>query len=361
MEKIVRILISILLAVVLGLAVFFSVSKDANWKLNNTKEAVSVSTPMTRIANDADKSVYGIYNKMESGGARGSAFIYKVDGDKAYLLTNAHVVEKTRELKVYFRNGSQIDAHLEGADTNFDLAVVSVKRSELPSEAKAIKLSDEEPTRGDDVIAMGTPIDPEFYNTTTRGVVSGVGRAFAKTSSKDKSVYFQDYIQVDAAINHGNSGGPLFNKKGEVIGINTLIRSGSVSSPVSNIALSIPTHIIKEVIPYIERNEVKPIPVLGILVDGIYTLDGKSSVFNIVDKGEAPGNFILEVFPQSAAERAGLKKGDIITEIAGDKNVATTAITRKIMKAKKGETIEFKVSRNGNIQTLSATLDVMAK
>lgn len=348
-----RIVLSVLFALGMMFSVLYSVTKYTEWKRLSTEDSVTVSTPMTRVAADVKHSVYGIYNTTEKGAASGSGFVYKIDDEKGYLLTNAHVVEGAKELKVFFEVGAMVPAHLEGMDENFDLAVISVKRSDLPSDAKAIPMSEEELPLGADVLAMGTPLDMTFYNTTTVGVISGRSRVFVEQTVKDKALYYNDFLQVDAAINHGNSGGPLFNQKGEVIGINARGLSGDTDSPISNLAFSIPQYVIKSVLPYIEKGESKPILLLGIAPDGYYD----NSYESLVQKENSAGNTIAHVQSGSPAERAGLKVGDIITSLNGSNDVKTPDIARTLMRSTKGDTLNMKVKRHGSDVDIKVVLD----
>lgn len=334
-------------------AVLYSVTKYVEKKKLTTQDSVTVSTPMTRIAKEAQHAVYGIQNQSDEGVASGSGFLYKVDDEKGYLLTNAHVVDKTKKLQVFFEVGAMIDAKLEGKDENFDLAVVSVNKSELPKEAKVLSLSNDNLTLGEDVLAMGTPLSTAFYNTTTVGVISGLSRVFIEKTVADKVIYYNDFLQVDAAINHGNSGGPLFNQKGEVIGVNSRGIAGDTETPVSNLAFSIPIYVIKAVLPYIEKGERKPILSLGLATDGYY----EGSYESVVEKQNDGGNTVSYVESGSPAANAGFKVGDIITQFDGNADVKTTTIARKVLEARKGATLVFQVKRGSETLSMSVKLD----
>lgn len=334
-------------------AVLYSVTKYVERKKITTQDAVTVSTPMTRVATEVQHSVYGIQNQSAKGVASGSGFLYKVDDKKGYLLTNAHVVEETQKLQVFFEAGAMISAQLEGKDENFDLAVVSVNKADLPSKAKAIALGEADVTLGEVVLAMGTPLSMTFYNTTTVGVVSGTSRVFVESTVDDKAVYYNDFIQVDAAINHGNSGGPLFNQKGEVVGVNARGIAGDTETPISNLAFSIPAYVIKAVLPYIEKGEKKPILYLGIATDGYY----EGSYVSVVEKQNDGGNTVSYVQGGSPAANAGFVVGDIITELDGQTDVKTTTIARKMMEAEKGTVLNFKVKRGEKTLDIKVTLD----
>lgn len=352
-----RTTIGLLLSIVMGASVLYSVTKYTEWKKRYVTDAVTVSTPMTRVSEDVKNSVYGIYNITEKGRYGGSGFVYKIDETKAYLLTNEHVVSGSKELKVFFEVGAMVPAKIEGVDKNFDLAVVSISKSDLPKGAKALSFSETELALGEDILAMGTPLNMEFYNTTTVGVVSGLSRVFVETTAEQKRVYYNDFIQVDAAINHGNSGGPLFNKKGEVVGLNARGISGDTESPVANLAFSIPNYVIRSVLPYIEKGEAKPILYFGLVLDGYY----EQSHEVVIEKDNTGGNTVAFVQVGSPAEQAGFKVGDIITGIDGKNNVKTNDIAKKLMQSKSGTTVNFVVKRSGSDVALSVLLNKEVK
>ncbi|MGL4662990.1 MAG: S1C family serine protease [Culicoidibacterales bacterium] len=356
-KRIFRILFSVLLVVGMMSAVLYSVTKYVDWKKLTVQDSVTVNTPMTRVTAEVKNSVYGIYNVSDKGRASGSGFIYKIDGDKGYLLTNAHVVKDAKELHVFFETGAMIPAKLEGRDENFDLAVVSVNKADLQPGAKAIPLSEEMPELGADVLAMGTPLHMTFYNTTTVGVISGVSRVFIENTVRDKALHYNDFLQVDAAINHGNSGGPLFNQKGEVIGVNARGIAGDTESPVSNLSFSIPVYVIKSVLPYIEKGESKSILSLGIAIDGYY----EESYGSLVEKKNDAGNTVSYVQVNSPAEKAGFAIGDIIVSLDGSQNIKTTDIAHKLINSKKGDILHFQVKRGGQTIPLDVNLNKEVK
>lgn len=357
MSRILRIISTIIVAIFFIMATLYSVAKNVEWKKTSAGETVTVSTPSTRVAQNVEKSVYAIFNERNDGaGALGSGFLYKTDDENAYLLTNAHVVYKEAQLKVFFEAGKPVEAKVVGVDTNYDIAVVSIKKSNLPSNAKVLPIAQDDLELGEEVVAMGTPLDLNFLNTTTYGVVSGESRVFIETTKKDDRTYYNDFVQIDAAINHGNSGGPLFNLDGEIVGINARGFTGDSRKPISNVGFSIPAYVIRGVLPYIEKGETKPILSFGVIIDGIY-----SRANPITKKDSAAGNYVAAVEPKTPAERAGFQKEDIIIEVDGKSSVSTKLITKKLFSLKRGDSIEVKVLRKGAVVPIHVTFDETVK
>lgn len=358
MQKFIRIVLSVIVVACAGAATMYAVTKDVDWKRFNTSESVIVSTQGTRVAQSIEKSVYGILNKDTKGQmSSGSGFIYKIDGDTAYLLTNAHVVEDADELKVFFEAGALVDAKVVGEDKNFDVALVKMDKKYLPEGARALPLNEKGYKTGDEVLAMGTPLGAEFFNTTTLGVVSGESRIFVEKTEQDELTYYNEFIQVDAAINHGNSGGPLLNMSGEVVGINTRKLSGDVESPISNLGFAVPSHVVRSVIPYIQKGKEKPILEFGVALDGMNIHKSIENVKSLYKKEDVAGNRISAIDKGSVAEKAGLQVGDIITEVDGSTDVRTSVFARKMLTLKQGDKMSLKVFRGGTVVPLNVTLE----
>lgn len=358
MSKILRIISTITIVVIFLMATLYSVTKNIEWKKATAGETVTVSTPSTRVAQKVEKSVYAILNERKDGaGALGSGFLYKVDNDRAYLLTNAHVVSEVKNLKVFFETGKPIEAEVIGEDANYDIAVVAIKKSNLPSNANVLSIAQDDLELGEEVVAIGTPLDLGFFNTTTFGVVSGKSRIFIEQTDNDERVFYNDFIQIDAAINHGNSGGPLFNMDGEVVGINARGFTGNAKEPVSNVGFSIPAYVIRGVLPYVEKGESKPVLSFGLLIDGLYSRSNSP----ITIKPNDAGNYVVGVERGTPAERAGFQAEDVVIEVDGKTNASTQTIFKKMFSMKKGESVEMKVKRKGETKTLNVTLDEAVK
>ena len=202
--------------------------------------------------------------------ATGTGFVYKKEGDKAYILTNDHVISASDdEVKVIFTNGEEVDVKIEGSDKYSDLAVLSIDANKIVTVAE---IGNTEDLRlGDTVFTVGAPLDTEYYWTVTRGILSGKDRMVEvslENSYSNTSDYIMKVLQTDASINSGNSGGPLANANGEVIGITNM---KLVSSGVEGIGFAIPIEDAANFADMIIKGESIQRPVLGVeMLDLIY-------------------------------------------------------------------------------------------
>ncbi|MBJ7900796.1 MAG: trypsin-like serine protease [Cyanobacteria bacterium RI_101] len=237
---------------------------------------------------------------------QGSGFI--VDGS-GVILTNAHVVNNANKVTVTLKDGRIFDGEVRGADEVTDLAVVKINSqgAQLPVAA----LGDSSQVKvGDWAIAVGNPVGLD--NTVTLGIISTIGRSAAKAGIPDKRV---EFIQTDAAINPGNSGGPLLNAKGEVVGINTAIRADAMG-----IGFAIPINRAKTLQQTLAAGQKVPHPYIGVQMVNLtpelarQNNQDPNSAFFIP---EVEGILVVRVIPDTPAERAGVRRGDVITAVNG--------------------------------------------
>lgn len=271
--------------------------------------------------------------------ATGSGVIISEDG---YLITNNHVVEGQQRLQVIYADGSYHEAELIGTDEFADIAVIRVK-DPVPAVAA---LGDSDALKpGETVIAIGSPLG-EFQNSITVGVVSALNRTVEGSG-------MEGLIQTDAAINHGNSGGPLINLKGEVVGINTLVVRGDASGGSLDVAqglgFSVPSNIVREVSDALIANGQVDRPYLGVEARSLTPEDALNGVS--ADRGA----LVLSVQP-GAAQRAGLQRGDIITKINDDEITASMSLRRLLLKYQPNDTVTLTVLRDGQEQQVQVTL-----
>ena len=233
--------------------------------------------------------------------SQGSGVLINKDG---LILTNAHVVERVDEVSVTLADGTICDGQVLGTDSVTDLAIVKIKDSSYSNFAP---LGDSEKLEvGDWAIALGTPYGLE--KTVTLGIVSSLHRDINSLGFSDKRL---DLIQTDAAINPGNSGGPLINSSGEVIGINTLVRSG----PGAGLGFAIPINLAKNVSNQLLKNGEVIHPYLGVQLISLNPKIAKehnqdpNSLFQLPER---TGALIQSVIPNSPAEKAGLRRGDLV-------------------------------------------------
>ena len=273
------------------------------------------------------------YEKQEIGG--GTAFFISEDG---MLLTNAHVVsDKDAEYTVLTNDGRKYPAKVLARDTARDLAILKVEGGPFPT----LKLGDSDKLQiGQTVIAIGNALG-EFRNTVSVGVISGLGRTITASGGGIIET-IEDVIQTDAAINRGNSGGPLLNLKGEVIGVNFAMAVGA-----ENIGFAIPINKAKKAIEQVKTLGKIVYPFLGvryvIINDQIQKERNLPVNYGALivrgEKGEPA------IFPGSAAEKVGLKEGDIILEFNGEKITSENPLAKIIMKYNPGDKVSLKILR----------------
>ena len=270
----------------------------------------------------------------------GSGFIVTEDG---FIVTNQHVIQGADEIKININNmDKSIPAEIIWTDFNLDLAVIKI---DVDQELEPIQLGDSNEIRpGDWAIAIGNPFG--FEHTVTTGVISALGRPIQIPTSQGQIRTYKNLIQTDAAINPGNSGGPLLNMNGEVIGINT-----AVSSQGQGIGFAIPVNEVKEVVNDLKTKGEIIQPWLGVSVGQI-----SPEVQEYFELDSNEGAIILDVFPDSPADKAGLKTYDIIKEIDQEIIENPDDVVQKINEKEIEERILIKVVRDGETEILFARI-----
>src|SRR3984885_14006002 len=265
----------------------------------------------------------------------GSGVIISPDG---YIVTNNHVVDGSMDMRVTLNDRRVLNAKLVGVDKLTDLAVIKVDAHDLPSIAwgDSAKLKP-----GETVLAFGSPFG-YFRNSVTRGIVSAVNR---ENPYRDDARKPGGYIQTDAAINPGNSGGALVNAHGELVGINTFIISNSGS--FAGAGFAIPSQIVRTTAEQLIKTGAVHHGYLGITMNDV--TPENASFFNLK---EATGAIVAQVSPDSPAARAGLKNGDVIVELNGQKIVNGGALQVAVSQDTPGTSIDLGVIRNGSQQTV---------
>ncbi|PFD41106.1 serine protease [Bacillus cereus] len=288
---------------------------------------------------------------QEETAGTGSGVIYKKAGNKAYIVTNNHVVDGANKLAVKLSDGKQVDAKLVGKDPWLDLAVVEIDGSNVN---KVASLGDSSKIRaGEKAIAIGNPLG--FDGSVTEGIISSKEREIPVDIDGDKRPDWQaQVIQTDAAINPGNSGGALFNQNGEVIGINS---SKIAQQSVEGIGFAIPINIAKPVIESLEKDGVVKRPALGVGVVSLEDVQAYAVNQLKVPKEVTNGVVLGKIYPISPAEKAGLEQYDIVVAL-DDQKVENSLQFRKYLYEKKkvGEKVDVTFYRNGQKMTKTATL-----
>jgi serine protease Do len=271
--------------------------------------------------------------------AGGSGFIISPDG---YILTNNHVVENASKVQVHYgadengNGGHTVDAKIVGRDPSTDIALVKIDAANLPN----IALGDSDRIRkGDWAIAVGNPF--QFENTLTVGVISAKGRSLGLSEATRS---FENFIQTDAAINFGNSGGPLLNINGEVVGINTAIRGGGAQG----IGFATPINTAKRLLPMLKSGKVTR----GYLGMGIRDVDDQAKeAFGLPS---ASGALVQTVDPGKPADQAGIKAGDVVIEADGHPIRNNRELIDYISYLPVGSSVKITVIRDGQRRTLTA-------
>lgn len=292
--------------------------------------------------------------------ATGTGFVYKKDDNTAYILTNNHVIENGDAVYVEFTDGRQIETTVEGKDTYSDIAVLSLSADEVSAVAEMG--SSEEARVGDTVFTVGSPINSDAYSgTVTRGILSGKNRLVSvSTSNSSTADMMMSVLQTDAAINSGNSGGPLANANGEVIGITSLklSSSGTSSASIEGMGFAIPIETALNYAEKLENGETIERPSLGISMVNV------SSMYNrypsLSNSGITEGVYVESVSDGSPADDGGMQAGDIIVEV-DDKEVSDYAYLRYLLyNHSVGDTMKVRVYRDGDYIDLNITLDQKA-
>jgi putative serine protease PepD len=290
------------------------------------------------VSNDSALSVNEIYRHSYKGvvqimvssptqQAEGSGFVYDTNGN---IITNDHVVANANSITVTFWNGKTAKAKLVGADSSTDLAVIRVS---VPlSQLHPLPLGDSSAVQvGDGAVAIGSPFG--LAETVTSGIVSALHRSITSPSQ----FTIPDSIQTDAAINHGNSGGPLLSQEGRVIGVNSQIHSDSGGN--EGVGFAIPSNTVRSVVTQLIVHGKAEHAYLGVSIDAT-----------------AANARVAGVRPNTPAKKAGLKTGDVVTALGGKPVTTGDELASAISGFKPGDTVSVTYTRDGQSHTVSVTL-----
>ena len=298
------------------------------------REVVEEETATISAVQRVQPAVVTVLNQGRFGSGSGSGVIISQDG---YIVTNNHVVEGARQLGVIFSDGRQVEARLVGTFALTDLAVIQVDGSV----SAVAELGDSDAlVPGARVITIGSPLG-RFQNTVTTGIVSALNRQVSELTG---------LIQTDAPINSGNSGGPLINSAGQVVGINTLVVRGG-QNETEGLGFAVPSNTVQAVADQLITNGQVERPYLGI-------------TFRPVDPNEAQelgvvigeGVQVGQITPDSPVAQANLKTGDIIIGIDGHPINANTSLLNLLLRFRVGQQVDLDIVRDGQPDTLQVTL-----
>ena len=295
---------------------------------NNIESIVAIQTEVVTT---------NLFGQQVAGAAAGSGFVISEDG---YILTNAHVVSDASSIKVSFENGTEYDAKLVGMEEDNDIAVLKIDSS---ASFNPVTFGDSDKmTIGEDIVAIGNPLG-ELTFSLTKGVVSALDREI--TTDVYSSI---NMFQVDCAVNQGNSGGPVFNMYGEVVGI---VSAKYASNTIEGLGFCIPVNDVAGIVTeLIEHGKVTNKAYMGIIIADVTPNMVKQ--YNMVQ-----GAYVQTVIKGSCAEKAGLKIGDIIVEMDGKEVKSVSGLMAEKRSYKAGETAKLKVWRGGDYINVSITFD----
>jgi len=314
-------------------------------------ETNSISTAVEKVYDAV--VVVEVYDKNNNLTSTGTGFVYKKLANKAYLMTNNHVISGGENIKVLFTDGIELEATIVGNDTYSDIAVLSVEDS---NKIITATMGESEKSKvGDTVFTVGSPEGSDYAGTVTKGILSAKDRLVAVAlESNSTSDYYMEVLQTDAAINPGNSGGPICNINGEVIGITNM---KLVDDTVEGMGFAIPIEEALKVVEILETDGKITRPKLGV---SISTVDNKLELYYqsgiLVPNDIEEGIVVVSVEPESSSDKAGLKKGDIIIKLAGIKTGNLAEFRYELYKHAPGEEIEITYIRNGEKTTTKLKL-----
>jgi Do/DeqQ family serine protease len=336
-----------------GALPFFSTDKNEIPSLapmldQATPAIVSISVEGTQVSRQRVPEMFkhffgGSDEQLQERPFKGLGSGVIIDAEQGYVVTNNHVVDNADEITVKLTDGREFKAKKLGADEQSDIALLKID----PNELIAMPLADSDELRvGDFVVAIGNPFG--LNQTVTSGIVSALGRSGLNIGG------YENFIQTDAAINRGNSGGALVSLRGELVGINTAIfgpNGGNVG-----IGFAIPTNMMKNLVDQIiEFGEVRR----GLL--GIMGQDIDSGLADAMNLNVNQGAFVSEVSPDSAAEKGGIKAGDIIVEIDGRSLVSFQELRAKVASRGAGAELELTILRKGKREKIDVILSDAAQ
>lgn len=328
-------------AILLVLLVLFLVSCEKK----REKDTVEyLQDKISRIVNQTNKSIVTVYNTRSEkikfipdnefdDGSVGSGFVIKKDFKYLYIVTNAHVVEKSKSIKVKFYNNRSYKAELVGLDEKTDIAVIKVSIYNPLRDIVPLSLAKEKTVKvGSFVLAAGNPYN--LGTTYTLGIVSAVDRDVGISP-------FERYIQTDASINPGDSGGPLLDMNGQVIGMNVaVVQSGQ------GLGFAIPVDVVKYVVNQIVKYGKLERGYIGITVDDLS--EEQREKLNIDS-----GVLVVKVQKNSPAMKAGLKSGDVIIKLNGELIHSTKKLNRIMLEIKPNQMVELEILRNSQKITIN--------
>ena len=352
-------IVSILLSFVCGMLGAYLISQTVS-----VQQVVKNITTSELVENSISSSVDKVYGSTVVVSAynngkqisTGTGFIYKKAKGMAYIITNNHVIDGADKAQIEFNDSDKkIDAKIVGGDKYADIAVLTIDDSD---EYKTVEIGDNEVLKlGDTIFTVGTPMGSSYKGTVTKGILSGKDRMVevnvSGNTSGSTADYYMKVIQIDAAVNPGNSGGPLCDVSGNVIGVISL---KIVEDRVEGMGFAIPIEDALNYASIIEEGGQIVRPYIGIsmvdLSEEYYLWQNRITIPEDVEEGIA----VISVENGSPADKAGLKKGDIIVKLGGEDTGSLAEFRYELYKHEVGEKVEIEYYRGGKLQKATIVL-----
>jgi len=354
-----------------GIATYYGADKTAtqaaqpNAKVEDS--AVKTDSQATKAFKNVSGAVVSVINLQggqsgRSGGelletaSEGSGVIYKSKGKDAYVVTNNHVVDGSRKIQILMQDGTKESATLVGTDVTTDLAVLKISNSNVKKVAEFANSDQLQP--GETALAIGSPLGSEYATSVTEGIISAPKREIESHSPDGQRLGKATVIQTDAAINPGNSGGALVNLAGQVVGINSMKLAQSQSgTAVEGMGFAIPANTVVQIIESLEKDGKVTRPSLGVSLFDISNIaaEDQQNVLRLPKKVKS-GVVIMKTERNSSAERAGLKKFDVITKLNDVVVSDSSDLRNALYQFNVGDTITVTYYRDGKEQTVKIKL-----
>ncbi len=348
----------------IGVLIVYSIIYKVPTEFEETVTKVEKSVTVTDVGiADAVEKVYDSVVVItsyqgETATASGSGFIYKIKDNKSYIITNNHVISDADNYKATYTDGSSATLKLVGTDEYADIAVLETDKKDGYD---AVSVGKSEDMRvGDTTFTVGAPLDDTYSWTVTRGILSGKDRLVeVSLSNSYQSDYVMNVMQTDAAVNSGNSGGPLCNSNGEVVGV---VNAKISSTGVEGIGFAIPIEIAQEKAEQVISGSKTDYPYLGISMLNVSSaLSYPQYNSYLQENNVSAGVIVIDVEKNSSADEAGIKSNDIILAIDNDEVENLAYLRYKLYKYNVGDTIKLKVLRDGKDKTISVKLSSNSK
>lgn len=361
-NKIIIVIVAIL-GVMLGAFGVYYLTTEHGWftqtVINKSEKEVTVND--LGIADAVEKLydavvVVSAY-KNDKLASSGTGFVYKEENKTAYILTNSHVVSGSDDIKVQFTNGKNYDVKISGDDQYSDIAVLSIDKDKI---IKKAELGSSEKARlGDTLFTIGAPLNTEYSWTVTRGILSGKDRLIeVNATNSNVGDLVMSVLQTDAAINSGNSGGPIANSNGEVIGITNM---KLVSGGVEGMGFAIPIEDAINIANQLIENKTITRPVLGVGTLNVTDTQALQYQYGIkLDSKVTSGAVIGYIQSGSPAALAGLDKGDVITKFGDYDIISSAKLKYYLYKYKIGDKVTLSYIRGNKTETITINLNQKA-